>query len=433
MNTPLRLCQIWARVLVWFETKHWQIGMSVVRVSLGAWAVYFYTLYWRHREYLWGPNGAIPFETFLEIKDKPNVFSWSPSPVYFEAIYIAAIVVAVFVAIGVLPRLIIPIHWFMTWSFQDRNPFLGDGGDNIMRIVLLFLVLADTGAYLSVHAKRNGNNVWTPPFMHPALAVIHNVGVLLILAQLCFVYMSTGLYKVMGELWQNGTALYYILRVDEFSLPGVAELIYRNLYLVVFGTYATVLFEVMFVPLLFNRWTRYCVMAAGVCFHLGIAVVMGLVTFGWSMLSVYPVLLTDHEYRGIIGWVRKRFGLTLLYDADCAFCSRVVRLLERADLFSLVDYTPYQRPGVLARYGIPLEKAERRMQAITPGGKMAEGIDSMAQICGRSPLLWPVLPAVWGGRLLFGQGPYDIVATQRHRLLGESCGIPAPAEKDVRY
>lgn len=398
----------------WLITEHWLVGASLVRVSLGAWALYYYLLHWPYRWYLWGPNGALPFTKFLEIQGTANLFAYNASPVYFEAIYFSAIVVTVMLLFGILPRLMMPIHWFVIWSFQDRNPFLGDGGDNIMRIVLLFLVLVNTGAYFSIRVKRQGQ---------PALAVIHNIGVLLIIIQLCIVYISTGLYKVMGELWQNGTALYYILRVDEFSLPGIAEFIYRNPYLVVFGTYATVLFEIFFAPSLLNRWTRYLMIATGFSFHLGIAVIMGLVTFGWSMLSIYPLLVTDEEYRRVVKTVTDRFRLTVLYDADCAFCTRAVRIMDAGNLFSLVEYLPYQQPGILERHDIPLERAERRMQSLTPDCAGREGMDTMVQICCRSPGLWPLVPAIWIGRLVFGHRAYDWVADRRQSITPGRCKV----------
>ncbi len=410
------------RSMRWLTVEHWLIGASLMRVSLGAWAVFYYLLHWPYRAYLWGPGGVLPHAKFLEMIGTPNLFAYGTSPASFEAVYVGAIAVAMMLVFGVLPRVMIPIQWFIIWSFQERNPFLGDGGDNIMRIVLLFLVLVNTGAYFSIHAamrpgtgqKRQGQ---------PALAIIHNIGILLIIAQLCFVYMSTGLYKVMGELWQNGTALYYILRVDEFSLPAVAELIYRSSYLVVFGTYATVLFEILFAPALLNKWTRYLMIATGIFFHLGIAVLMGLVTFGWSMLSIYPLLVTDEEYQRAARWVKDRFQLTVLYDADCSFCTRAVRVMGAGNLFSLVEYAPYQVPGILEEHGITVDRAERRMQSTTPGGALREGMDTMVQIFGRSPLLWPFFPMMWICRLVLGHRTYDWVAERRHRILPGRCRV----------
>lgn len=61
----------------------------------------------------------------------------------------------------------------------------------------------------------------------------------------------------MGEPWQNGTALYYILQVKEFNLPWIGNLITSSDILIVFGTYFTVMLQVAFPFLLFNKITKY--------------------------------------------------------------------------------------------------------------------------------------------------------------------------------
>jgi predicted DCC family thiol-disulfide oxidoreductase YuxK len=240
--------------------------------------------------------------------------------------------------------------------------------------------------------------------------------------------MSTGLYKVMGELWQNGTAVYYILRVDEFSWPGVAELIYRNPYLVVLGTYSTVLFEVLFLPALLNRWTRYAAGLAGLVFHAGIALLMGLVTFGWSMLSVYPLLLTDAEYRHLSLWFRRRAHLVVLYDGWCPLCVRSVTVWSAVNLFSLVSYVSLREPGVPEIYGVEPERAARRMIAVTADGAVREGIDAVIAVVVRTVVLWPLMPLLVAARLISGQRLYDAVARRRPVLVPGNCeghcGIP---------
>ncbi|MGQ0568682.1 MAG: DCC1-like thiol-disulfide oxidoreductase family protein [Armatimonadota bacterium] len=420
------------RAFDWLTREHWLIGASLMRISLGIWAVFFLALHWRVRGQLWGPDGLLPFERFMESGPVLNVFSISRSAIYFEVIYLLAVAIAVLVVIGYRPRLILPMHWLMIWSFQDRNQQLGDGGDNLMRLVLLFLLLVNTGAHFSLAAARRPRQRWpgVPMFrlgeslirlMRPGLTVVHNFGVLLILIQLGMLYLSTGLYKAMGELWQNGTALYYILRVDEFSWPGVAELIYRNPYLVVLGTYGTVLFEVLFLPSLFNRWTRYVMIAAGVCFHTGIALLMGLVTFGWSMLSVYPLLVTDLEYRQIVAWARRRLDLVVFYDGWCPMCTRSVRVLRNLDLLSVVEYISFRDPGVVHYYGLDSERAARRIQALDRRGRVREGIDALIAVAARSPLMWPIVPMLVVGRGVAGQRFYDAAAARRVILVPGSC------------
>lgn len=420
------------RLTTLLTVEHWRIGASLMRISLGMWGVFFYVLHWRVRHALWGPDGYLPFEKFRELGATFNLFQLSRSVLYFEVVYHVAILIAVLLLVGFWPRLIVPLHWGMIWSFQERNQLLGDGGDNLMRIVLLFLVLVNAGAYFSIFAMRHAGShgpqrpaaAWLArglDSLRPALAVVHNFGVLLILVQLCLLYMSTGFYKVMGELWQNGTALYYILRVDEFSWPGVAELIYRNPYLVVLGTYGTVLFEVTFAPSLLNRWTRYLMIGTGLFFHIGTAMLMGLVTFGWSMLSVYPLLITDKEYESMAAWFRRRFGLTVFYDGWCPMCVRSVEWLARLDLLALLRCISFREPGVVERYGLNPRRAAKRIQTATASGEIREGIDSMIDIAARSLVLWPAVPLLMLCRLLAGQRGYDAVASRRLILIPGAC------------
>jgi predicted DCC family thiol-disulfide oxidoreductase YuxK len=456
--------------------EHRQIGASLTRISLGVWAVYFYLLHWPVRHALWGPDGFFPHEAFLELGPSLNVFAVSRSPLYADAVLVAGLLLAVGVALGAAPRVVLPLHWLLLWSLQERNPLLTDGGDNIMRIALLFLCLTNTAAYgtvgtgmrvpgraawsrrVGLHhwgpsagtcrrllaAVRRGGAAWRARLAAGARAaaawgargaatgravraVLHNAGVTLIVAQLSLVYLSTGFYKTMGELWQQGTALYYILRVDEFSLPGRAEVVYRSTPLVVLGTYGTVVFELMFLPCLANRWTRYAVIATGVVFHAAIAYLMGLVTFAWSMLSLYPLLVTDDEYRGLAAWIRRRWGLRVFYDGWCPACTRSARWLARLDLMGLVRWISFRDPGVVARYGLDPDRAARRIQSLDSRGRRREGIDALLAVAVRTPALWPLAPVLGLARRVAGQRLYDALAARRVIVVPGACATHCPA------
>ncbi|MFE9722052.1 hypothetical protein ACFYQ5_00190 [Streptomyces sp. NPDC005794] len=109
---------------------------------------------------------------------------------------------------------------------------------------------------------------------------------------MCLVYVVSGLYKVQGQMWQDGTALFYVLRVPEFSFPELSHFVYENDLLVFSGTYVTVLFLVYFplgilVPAL-RPWAT--VMSIG--FHLGIGLLMGLTGFALTMVACDLVFLS---------------------------------------------------------------------------------------------------------------------------------------------
>jgi predicted DCC family thiol-disulfide oxidoreductase YuxK len=407
------------RLRRWLARERWRFGAAVTRIMLGTWALYYYALHLPVRHLLWGPDGWWPFDRFVASEPFLSVWALSASPLYAEVLYAVGIGVAVAYTLGWHTRLAGAVHWLLIWSLQERNPFIGDGGDNIMRIALLFLVLVDTGARLSLDARRRPR--FRPAWAGQVIAIAHTVGVVLVLSQLALLYASTGLYKAAGELWQNGTALYYILRVDEFSSPALAAALYQSPYLVVGGTYGTVLFEVMFPAALFNPWTRGALVAAGVVFHVGIAVLMGLVTFAWSMLSFYPLLFTDDQYRRVAGWVVARCSLTVLYDGWCPDCRRSVAVLRAADVGALVRYVSFREPGMSEVFGLDARRLRHRIHSVRPDGTVLEGMDVMVQIAGRAVLLWPLVPLLLLIRLAAGQRGYDLLAARRTVLVPASC------------
>ncbi|RKN08396.1 HTTM domain-containing protein [Streptomyces radicis] len=149
------------------------------------------------------------------------------------------------------------------------------------------------------------------PSMARAVAVpLHNLGVAAVAVQICLVYMVSGLYKVQGQVWQDGTALFYILRVDEFELPGVSSIIYENDLLVYLGTYATVIFLIYFPLGVLVPRIRPWAAAASIGFHLSIAVIMGLTSFALTMVACDLVFLSGAIDRAL-DWARdsvKRLG-----------------------------------------------------------------------------------------------------------------------------
>jgi hypothetical protein len=192
-----------------------------------------------------------------------------------------------------------PLNFIFWWSLQQRFPGLWDGGDNIMRLVLIYSMFANTSAYFSMDAARRRQN---PPPSRPTLektaAMFHNAAMLAFAIQLGVMYGVAGLTKVQGEMWREGTALYYALRGGQYVWPGKSEWLYRNGPLMAFVSQMTVLFQVGFPFMLFmNRYTRLLVILISISFHLSIALFMGLITFSLYMMAVDLALIGDDEYR----------------------------------------------------------------------------------------------------------------------------------------
>ncbi len=90
-----------------------------------------------------------------------------------------------------------------------------------------------------------------------------------------------------GVLWQNGTAIYYTLQVDEYTHPVAKDLVSRYAILTVLGSYITLLYQVMFPWLVWNKKVRPWLLTVGSCIHMQISFVMGLFMFGFAIAVAY--------------------------------------------------------------------------------------------------------------------------------------------------
>ncbi len=295
----------WTRVRRRLTTERHLLGCALVRLGAGLVALSYLVGHWSARELLWGSGAVYPLSLYrrdLSLLRWPSLFAVE-SDVAFTALYVAAIAVVGLYTIGWQTRWLGLPFYVVVSSLLARNPMLLTGGDALFLAELPFLVFLDTGAYLSVDSgwRRPGER-FEPP-SRPFAALLHNVALIGIAIQLCMAYEVSGLYKVAGELWRNGTAVYYALRRPEFVLPGVSAAIYRPASVVTLLTYGTVAFEIAYPFLVWKRGTRWLAVLIATLFHGAIAVVMGLVTFAAEMLVFQLVLLDDEQYRRAYGWL----------------------------------------------------------------------------------------------------------------------------------
>ncbi|WP_437586173.1 HTTM domain-containing protein [Sorangium sp. So ce1000] len=299
----------WNHVVELASRERCLIGASLFRIVAGLTILHLYLANYFQRHYLYGPEGVWPFSRTLEEAHNTGAFSiyvLSRSPLYFEVVFHLGILFTALWVVGFRTRLMSLLTYVWLWSLHQRNLVLLDGGDNIVRLALLYGIFAELGAYFSLDADRLRAQRERGGDLARIKGMLHNAAILACAVQVCLVYGVAGLYKVQGELWQNGTALYYITRVGEFTWPGHSAILSRSVAVVTALTYATVAFQLSF-PFLFvlNRHTRRLALAGALLFHSGIAIMMGLGTFAAFMISVELALIADAEYRAIGAFARR--------------------------------------------------------------------------------------------------------------------------------
>jgi hypothetical protein len=122
-------------------------------------------------------------------------------------------------------------------------------------------------------------------------------GLRLMQIQMAVILLSTGLVKLQGETWINGTALYYVSRLDDFfgRFP-VPAWLFDTPWIVVLLTWSVILVEVGVPIFIWFRETRRVCLAAIVLFHLASDWSMHLFLFHWLMLAGWIAFLTAEDF-----------------------------------------------------------------------------------------------------------------------------------------
>jgi hypothetical protein len=180
------------------------------------------------------------------------------------ALYVAVFIAGVCLVLGVCTRLASAVVWFGLLALTRRNPYVFNSGDLYLRVIAFYLVLTPAGASLSFGCwLRDRDRFWD--FPRRSLW-----GLRLLQVQVSIVYLSAFWHKLSaGPLWNNGTALSFILRIaDVQRFPSPA--FQTNSVAINLMTYGTLAIELALGVLVWNKRLRPWLLAAGLAFHLAI-------------------------------------------------------------------------------------------------------------------------------------------------------------------
>ena len=297
---PLKL-RIWRPVPSFATAPYRAVSVSVARCGLAAGLTHFYLSNYQHRRFLWGSDGLLSHAGWIRPGNPLGAVSpyrlW-PDEFGFEVLFHLALFLGL--AFGLFGgRLLSGANWFMLTGLHGQNPLLLDGGDNLLRLLLLFLVLTDNNLYLAVGARRRRERLRHRPGGRSARFFVHNCGVLLMVFQVLALYGAAVLWKLAGDPWRDGTALYYVSRATEFAYRPPPSFLVENPVLVTLLTYGVIVSQVAIVWFTVRRKRPFLVLGTALALHIGIAVSMGLITFSVVILSADAVLVGDAAWMAL--------------------------------------------------------------------------------------------------------------------------------------
>src|SRR5690606_25891815 len=110
--------------------------------------------------------------------------------------------------------------------------------------------------------------------------LVNNVAVILIGFQLCVIYLVSALWKIQGETWISGIAVYYPLRIEELTvLPWLNAIVWQITPMVLIASWLSIYLQLAFPFLLLHRWTRVVGLVGITSMHAGIGILLALPWF----------------------------------------------------------------------------------------------------------------------------------------------------------
>ena len=212
-----------------------------------------------------------------------NIF---PSYTVVLVLYGLLLVASVCLVVGYRTRLASVLAFVAIMSFQHRSTSIWNSGDDLLRIMMFFLMFAPAGASLSLDRLRTARaRFWEFPARAPwALRLVQ--------IQISVVYLSAVWVKLHGPTWRDGTAVSYAVRLEDFLRFPLPHALAHSLLFSSVMTYSTIAVELMIAVLVWNRAARPLVLALGVGLHFGLGSSLRLGFFGEIMITCYLAFLS---------------------------------------------------------------------------------------------------------------------------------------------
>lgn len=258
--------------------------LSLIRILAGAMLFYTHLVWSIGLEDFFLPTGWVSPEAASAAQ--PDPFSWSyfwliNSSGALWTVHIAALIIFAMLTIGLFSRFAAVASFLASVSYVNRVPGAQFGLDQINVMLAMYLMLGPCGARYSVDRLLADRDEAAAPPVIPSVSA--NLAIRLIQVHMCVIYFFAGLSKLQGETWWRGDALWGAVANLEYQSWDLTWLATWPV-LVAALTHITVFWELSFCALIWVPKLRPLILAMAVPLHMGIALGMGMITFGLVML-----------------------------------------------------------------------------------------------------------------------------------------------------
>jgi hypothetical protein len=275
----------------WFDSKSDDVLTTLAAFRIAFCGVMFVCYFARafDVDFFYTGNGIMPLwhkESIDYFRYHPTIFSNEMNPYWIHGAHTLLLGFILAQAFGFATRVSSIGAYFLHLMFANRNMPVMFGVDMIGTFFFFYLCFANSNARWSIDKLLGWQAKTQSGLSHIAWRLMQ--------LQVCIIYGYSGLEKMKGTRWWDGSALWDVLTIgnmQRFDLSFVAHVP----FLLAAAVYIVLLWEIYFPALVWQKKTRLPILAFGVFMHIGIYVFMNLPSFGFMMMSLYLLFLRREE------------------------------------------------------------------------------------------------------------------------------------------
>ncbi|MDF9745473.1 HTTM domain-containing protein [Natrinema salsiterrestre] len=255
-------------------------ALAAFRIAVGTLLILDLVLRSRNLTAFYTDAGVLPLEAlFSDYSSVYSVHAISGAAWVQALLFCVAGLFALAMVVGYRTRVATIVSWLLLISLHVRNPMILNGGDVLLRMLLLWGIFLPLGERWSIDARRIDRDRST----------VSSVATMAVLTQVLLVYVTNAIHKRRSDSWMAGDAVVEIFQADQFTIL-LGNVIADQLFLLrVFTHFWMVL--VLLSPLLIvlTGYRRATFASLFVGMHLGMLVTVQVGIF--PLISVAGLLV----------------------------------------------------------------------------------------------------------------------------------------------
>ena len=296
------------RLRPWLLRETYALPLDLFRILAGLLCVgYFLTLLWQARDFS-NPDGFLDHVVLRRIFWFTGISLFHPGLglAFFHVLFGLAGVVSWGIVLGYRIKLCVAILYAIAVSTYRWNFIVMYVDDVVMHLVLFWLLLLPVGRTLTLgDYLGQPRGCWT----RWSRVTVPGAVVRCFLANVALLYLLAGLWKLTSPLWQQGFALYAILRLPLAYQPDVWGP--QHLPLLRVLNYTVLIVELLLPIFLVLRRGHPLKWVGLVCqlgFHLGILLTLRIPFANLGLMATAPLFFRQE----IVHWLQRDRATTMV-------------------------------------------------------------------------------------------------------------------------